>query len=202
MAAPAIDVTDLCAGPDGLIDAVVQQIQVALTAALARTPVGAVVVAVLGWIIHTVASFVKSAIDALLGPALTVIRSVFVLASGIAEQIASVMPYVVHVTVNGGIASGGQYGEFVLGAEPQFGGFDVAVTAGDLPKWPDVIVKCAEKAKVTLPDFSTKNASLAFGPVIQELDRSHAGLLSWHDRGGRHRHRCHGAGPLALQRRR
>ncbi len=80
------------------------------------------------------------------------------------------MPYVVHVTVSGGVTSGSESGLFDLGADPQEGSFDVAVSAGDLPKWPDVILACAKKANLTLPDFSTKNAPLTFGPLIVSYD--------------------------------
>lgn len=170
VAAQAGDLSLICAGPDGWIDAVVQRIVSALTAAIGQTVAGAIVVTIFGWLIHTVAALAKAAIDALVGPVLGLIRSIAVLASGIAEQVASLLPYAVHVTVSGGEGSGLRYDQFTLGGDPQFGAYDVAVSGGDLPAWPQALKTCAQAAGIALPDFTTKGARTTFGPIIVSYD--------------------------------
>ena len=160
VAQPAISLSLVCGGPSAWIDAIVNAIVNAVTVAVPQNAAGAIVVAIFGWIIHTVANVVKSVVNALLGSVLSFIRGIAVLASAIAEQMASVLPYGVHVTVSGAPA-----GEFSLGAQSQAGAYDVQVSAGDLPSWPDALKECARAANIALPDFSTRGASVSFGQI-------------------------------------
>ena len=160
IAQPAISIGLVCGGPSAWIDAIVDAIVHAVTVAVPQNAAGAIIVAIFGWIIHTVANAVKAVVNALLGPVLSFIRGIAVLASAIAEQMASVLPYGVHVTVSGAPA-----GEFSLVDQSQAGAYDVQVSAGDLPSWPDALKQCARAANIALPDFSTRGASVSFGQI-------------------------------------
>ena len=170
VAAPAVDLSLICSGPSGWIDAVVSRIESAISLAVPQNTAGAIIVAAVNWLINTVASVVKSLINALVGPVLNLIRGIAALTAGIAEQIASLLPYAVHVTVSGGLASGTTVDPFRLTEDPQFGAYDVSVSAGDLPSWPQAIATCAHAAGVALPDFSTKDAPTTFGPIAVTND--------------------------------
>ena len=157
---PVVDVGLICGGPSAWIDAIVGRLEQAIDNAIPQGLVGGLIVGALGWLIHIGVSIIKSMVDALLAPVLSVIRGIAAIASGIAEQIASLLPYSVHVTVAGATAP-----NFFLGSDPQTGSFDVHVTGGDLPAWPDVLATCAAAAGIALPDFQSKSVPLTFGPL-------------------------------------
>jgi len=160
MSRPVVDIGLICGGPSAWIDAIVGRLEQAIDNAIPQGLVGGLIVTALGWLIHIGVSAIKSMVDALLAPALSVIRGIAAIASGIAEQIASLLPYSVFVTVAGGSAP-----NFFLGSDPQTGSFDVQVTGGDLPAWPAVIATCAAAAGIALPDFQSKSVPLTFGPL-------------------------------------
>jgi hypothetical protein len=157
---PVVDIGLICGGPSAWIDAIVGRLEQAIDNAIPQGLVGGLIVGALGWLIHIGVSVIKSMVDALLAPVLSVIRGIAAIASGIAEQIASLLPYSVYVTVAGTTAP-----NFFLGADPQTGSFDVHVTGGDLPAWPDVLATCARAAGIALPDFQSKEVPLTFGPL-------------------------------------
>ncbi len=68
VAAPAIDLTLICSGPSGWIDAVVQNLEAALINAMPPGIVGTILGAALSWFIHIAAGLVKGLVDTFLGP--------------------------------------------------------------------------------------------------------------------------------------
>lgn len=163
VAAPAIDLTLLCSGPSGWIDAIVQNLEAALTKAMPPGIVGTVLGAALSWFIHIAAGLVKGLIDTFLAPVLTLIRGIAAIASGLAEQIASIIPFTVQVIAgHSDIAKGAT---FFLGSDPERGQYTAYVGAGDLPSWPDAVTTCAAAAGIALPDFTSKGVPLTFGPL-------------------------------------
>jgi hypothetical protein len=167
VAAPVVDLSLICSGPSGWIDAVVSNIESAITLAVPKNVAGSIITAAVNWLINTVASVVKTLINTLVGPVLSLIRGIAALTAGIAEQIASLLPYAVQVNVSGGAA-----GNFFPEPEPQAGAFDVQVSGGDLPSWPGPIATCARAAGISLPDFTTKQASTTFEPIVISGDRT------------------------------
>ena len=163
MADLAVDVGVLCSGPSGWIDAIVQDLEAALISAMPPGIVGAVLGGVLSWFIHVTAGLVKGLVDTFLAPALTVIRSIAAIASGLAEQIASVMPFAVKVIAGHGDTTEGA--TFFLDRDPQRGQYTAYVSAGDLPSWPDAVARCAAAAGIDLPDFTSKGVPVTFGPL-------------------------------------
>ncbi len=155
-----VDIGLICGGPSAWIDAIVGRLEQAIDSAIPQGLVGGLIVTALGWLIHIGVSVIKSMVDALLAPVLSVIRGIAAIASGIAEQIASLLPYSVDVTVAGASAP-----NFFLASDPQTGSFDVHVSGGDLPAWPDILATCARAAGIDLPDFQSKAVPLTFGPL-------------------------------------
>ncbi|MGH2466030.1 MAG: hypothetical protein ACRDGI_11265, partial [Candidatus Limnocylindrales bacterium] len=92
------------------------------------------------------------------------IRSIAAMISGVAEQIASLLPYGVHVAATGG--AGGA--DFNLTSSPQSGAYIATITSADLPAWPAILQDCANVAKIQLPDFSAKNIPITWGPIAVE----------------------------------
>ncbi len=157
----AVDLGFICAGPSAWIDAIVGRVEQAISLAMPHNTVGAIITGAINWLIHIGVSVVKTLIEALTAPVLGIIRSIAAIATGLAEQIASLLPYAVHVSVSGGTAGPA----FVLRSEPEPGSFDVQVSAGDLPAWPAAIETCARAAGIALPDFTSKAVPLTFGPL-------------------------------------
>ncbi len=168
VAAPAVDLTLLCSGPSGWIDAIVQNLEAALVNAMPPGIVGTILGAALSWFIHIAAGVVKGLVDTFIAPVLTMIRGIAAIASGLAEQIASVLPFTVQVIAGHGDTTEG--GTFFLGSDPQRGQYTAYVSAGDLPKWPDAVTQCAEAAKIALPDFTSKGVPVTFGPLEAPSD--------------------------------
>jgi hypothetical protein len=163
VAAPVVDLTLLCSGPSGWIDAVVQNLEAALINAMPSGIVGTILGAALSWFIHIAAGLVKGLIDTFLAPVLTLIRGIAAIASGLAEQIASVMPFTVQVIAGHTETAGGA--TFFLDKDPERGQYTAYVSSGDLPNWPDAVAKCAAAAGIALPDFTNKDVPLTFGPL-------------------------------------
>ena len=162
-AARAVDVGLLCSGPSGWIDAIVQNLEAALISAMPPGIVGGVLGGVLSWLIHVAAGLVKGLVDTFLAPVLTLIRGIAAIASGLAEQIASVMPFAVEVIA--GHVDTTEGATFFLGRDPQRGQYTAYVSAGDLPSWPDAVARCAAAAGIDLPDFTSKDVPMTFGPL-------------------------------------
>jgi hypothetical protein len=163
VAAAAVDLTLICSGPSGWIDAVVQNLESALINAMPPGIVGTILGAALSWFIHTAAGLVKGLVDTFLAPVLTLIRGIAAIASGLAEQIASVMPFTVQVIAgHSDIAEGAT---FFLGTDPQRGQYTAYVSAGDVPDWPDAVAKCTAAAGIALPEFTSKGVPVTFGPL-------------------------------------
>jgi hypothetical protein len=163
MARPVVSVSLICSGPDGWIDAVVSRVEAALTAAMPQGVVGVILTGVVHWLVHIAVNLVKGLIDSVVGPFLGIIRSMAAIVSGLAEQIASLLPYSVQVTAAHTDTAGGA--TFKLGPDPERGAFTVQVTAGDLPTWPGVLKQCADAAGIALPDFTSVAVPLTFGPI-------------------------------------
>ncbi|MGH7732165.1 MAG: hypothetical protein ACREOE_00325, partial [Gemmatimonadales bacterium] len=163
VAQPAIDVSLLCSGPSGWIDAVVQNLEAALISAMPPGIIGTVLGAALSWFIHIAAGVVKGLVDTFVAPVLTLIRGIAAVASGLAEQIASVLPFTVQVIAGHTDTTGGA--TFFLASDPQRGQYTAYVKSGDLPSWPDAVAKCAAAAGIALPDFTAKGVPVTFGPL-------------------------------------
>ena len=163
VAAPVVDLTLFCSGPSGWIDAVVQNLEAALINAMPSGIVGTVLGAALSWFIHIAAGLVKGLVDTFLAPVLTLIRGIAAIASGLAEQIASVMPFTVQVIAGHGDTTEGA--TFFLDTDPQRGQYTAYVSAGDLPNWPTEVATCAKAAGIDLPDFTSKGVPVTFGPL-------------------------------------
>ena len=160
---PAVDVGLICAGPSAWIDAVVNRLEEAIAAATPPSTIGGIIFGVIHWLVHVAVTVVKGLVEALTAPVLTAIRSFAAIATGIVQQIASVMPFSVQVIAGHTQTADGA--TFFLNATPQGGVYTAYVTAGDLPDWPAVVKVCAQAAGITLPDFASKNVPLTFGPV-------------------------------------
>ncbi|HEY2915764.1 MAG TPA: hypothetical protein VGI98_00985 [Candidatus Limnocylindrales bacterium] len=167
-AAPAVDLGLACSGPSGWIDAAVQDLEAALVSAMPSGIVGTVLGAALSWFLHVAAGVVKGLVDTFLAPVLTLIRGIAAIASGLAEQIASVMPFTVQVIAGHGDTTAGA--TFFLGSDPERGQYTAYVSAGDLPSWPDAVSTCAAAAGISLPDFTSKGVPVTFGPLDAPAD--------------------------------
>ncbi|HEY7937281.1 MAG TPA: hypothetical protein VID26_09180, partial [Candidatus Limnocylindrales bacterium] len=106
-------------------------------------------------------SFVEGLITTVTDAVLGSIRSIAATISGVAEQIASLLPYGVHVAVTGGDTGP----DFNLGSSARPGSYVATITAADLPDWPAVLKDCAAVAKIQIPDFSSKSIPITWGPV-------------------------------------
>ena len=162
VARPAVDISLLCAGPSGWVDAIMSRIEAALAAAAPTGIVGVVIVGIFNWFVHVAATVVKSLIDGFTAPVRAAIQGIAVIISGVAQQIMTLLPYAVRVTTSGGNVAAGT---FRLSTTPERGTFTAQVTAGDLPDWPAVIAACAEAAGIALPQPNGKGVPLTWGPL-------------------------------------
>ncbi len=159
---PAIDVSLLCAGPSGWVDAIIGRIEAALAAAAPTNVVGVVIVGIFNWFVHVAATVVKSLIDGFTAPVRAAIQGIAAIISGVAQQIMTLLPYAVRVSTSGGNVAAGT---FRLSTAPERGTFTAQVTAGDLPEWPAVIAACANAAGIALPQPNVKGVPLTWGPL-------------------------------------
>jgi hypothetical protein len=89
--------------------------------------------------------------------------------AGVAEQIASLVPYAVKVTASQTGGTGGA--TFVLQPSLALSGtFTATVSAGDLPTWPAVLQDCASTAQIALPNFQAHDVPLTWGPLQAPAD--------------------------------
>jgi hypothetical protein len=165
--APAISIDTICSDTATWINNTIDRLFNALKLAVPDNVPGAVVVTAVNFLISAGAFVSKGLIGALTAPVLATVRSIAALIAGVAEHIATVLPYAVKVAATGGAGGGAT---FVLGSNLQIGSFDAHVTAGDLPTWPAVLSDCAKTAEIDLPDFRVKAAPVTFGPLHAPAD--------------------------------
>jgi hypothetical protein len=141
----------------------VQNLEAALLSAMPSGIVGTVLSAALSWFIHVGTGLVKGFVDTFLAPVVSMIRGIAAIASGLAEQIASVMPFTVQVIAGHADTTGG--GTFFLGSDPERGQYTAYIGGANLPSWPDAVSTCAAAAGIALPDFTSKGVPVTFGPL-------------------------------------
>lgn len=146
----------LCSDAANFIDKTIDSLFSALKVAIPDNTVGAVVATIWNWIVDQGAAFVKTLLHAVTDAVLATVRAIAAGIAAVAEQVASIIPYVVTVRVDPGAS-------IALGPNRILGRFVAVVSAGDLPDWPDVMKDCAKTAQVALPSFRGRDAQVAWG---------------------------------------
>jgi len=166
-ALPALAVGSICSDTANWIQGKIDALFDALKVATPTSFFGRIFASIWNFIVDRLQDFVQGVITGFTDAILSTIKSVAGMIAGVGEQIASILPYGVTVTATGGNkgASG-----FELGGDPLRGAYTVAVSAGDLPDWPDVLKDCAAVAKIALPDFHAKEIPLTWGPLEPSLN--------------------------------
>ncbi len=161
-ASPALAVGSICSDTANWIQGKINALFDALKLATPTTFLGRIFASIWNFVVNRLQDFVQGVISGFTDAILGTIRSVAGVIASVSEQIASIMPYGVTVTTTGGNkgASG-----FELGSDPLHGAYTLAVSAADLPDWPDVLKDCAAVAKIALPDFQAKQIPLTWGPL-------------------------------------
>ncbi|HLY13852.1 MAG TPA: hypothetical protein VKR24_05840 [Candidatus Limnocylindrales bacterium] len=154
----------ICSDAANWIHTTISRLFDALKLAEPSNVIGKIFVTIWNFAVDVLHSFVEGVITSVTDEVLGSIRSVAATISGVAEQIASLLPYGVHVAV-----TGGDFGpDFNLGSSARPGSYVATITAGDLPDWPAILKDCAAVAKIQLPDFSSKSIPITWGPVTTE----------------------------------
>ena len=126
--------------------------------------VGTVLGAALSWFIHIAAGLVKGLVDTFLAPVLTLIRGIAAIASGLAEQIASVMPFTVQVIA--GHTDTAEGATFFLGSDPAaWPVHGLRRAPGTCRTGPTPSPSAPHAAGIDLPDFTSKGVPVTFGPL-------------------------------------
>jgi hypothetical protein len=154
----------ICSDAANWIHTTISRLFDALKLAEPSNIIGKIFVTIWNFAVDVLHSFVEGVITTVTDEVLGSIRSVAATISGVAEQIASLLPYGVHVAVTGGDTGP----DFNLGSSSRPGSYVATITAGDLPDWPDVLKDCAAVAKIQIPDFSSKSVPITWGPVTTE----------------------------------
>ena len=154
----------ICSDAANWIESQISRLFDALKLAEPSNIIGKIFVTIWNFAVDVLHKFVEGLITSVTGAVLGTIQSIAGTISGIATQIASLLPYGVHVAV-----TGGDFGpDFNLGSSSRPGSYVATITAGDLPDWPAVLKDCASVAKIQLPDFSSKSVPITWGPVTTE----------------------------------
>ncbi|MEO8274466.1 MAG: hypothetical protein ABI620_10405, partial [Chloroflexota bacterium] len=157
-----VGIGTLCSDAANFVDKTINSLFAALKVAIPDNTVGAVIATIWNWIVDQGAAFVKTLIRAVTDVVLATVRAIAAGIAAIAQQVASIIPYVVRVRVE-------PASPIALGSDRIFAGFTATVTAGDLPDWPDVMKDCAQTAQVALPSFRGRDAQVAWGlPSIDQ----------------------------------
>jgi hypothetical protein len=166
-ALPALAVGTICSDTANWIQGKINALFDALKVATPTSFFGRIFASIWNFIVDRLQDFVQGVISGFTDAILGTIRNVAQVIAGVSEQIASIQPYGVTATTTGGNkgASG-----FELGSDPLHGAYTVAVSAGDLPDWPDILKDCAAVAKIALPDFHAKQIPLTWGPLEPSLN--------------------------------
>ncbi len=154
----------ICSDAANWIHSTISRLFDALKLAEPSNIIGKIFVTIWNFAVDVLHSFVEGVITTVTDEVLGSIRSVAATISGVAEQIASLLPYGVHVAVTGGDTGP----DFNLGSSSRPGSYVATITAADLPDWPAVLKDCASVAKIQLPDFSSKSVPITWGPVTTE----------------------------------
>lgn len=157
-----VGLATICSDAANFVDQTINSLFSALKVAIPDNTVGAVVATIWNWIVDQGAAFVKTLLHVVTDVVLATIRAIAGGIAAIAEQVASIIPYVVTVRVE-------PDSPIALLRNPVFSRFTATVSAGDLPDWPDVMKDCAQTAQVALPSFRGRDAQVAWGtPSIDQ----------------------------------
>jgi hypothetical protein len=151
----------ICSDAANWIHTTISRLFEALKLAEPSNIIGRIFVTIWNFAVDVLHSFVEGLITTVTDAVLGSIRSIAATISGVAEQIASLLPYGVHVAVTGGDTGP----DFNLGSSARPGSYVATITAADLPDWPAVLKDCAAVAKIQIPDFSSKSIPITWGPV-------------------------------------
>ena len=165
----------ICSNAANWIETQISRLFDALKLAAPTNIIGKIFVTIWNFAVDALQKFVEGVITTVTGAVLGTIQSIAATISGIATQIASLLPYGVHVAVTGGDTGP----DFNLGSSSRPGSYVATITAADLPDWPAVLKDCAGVAKIQLPDFSSKSVPITWGPV--EVEGGTGALLAGND---------------------
>ena len=164
--AVSLSVADAPAGPCSTaaawIQGTIDRLFNALKIQAQNNIVLAVVAAIWNWIVDKLQKFVENIITTVTSLIFGYVKVIAGEIATVAENIASVLPFAVAVSVTGPTSD--QF-DLTTSSGPMPGAYIVSVTAGDLPDWPDILKDCAKVAGIQLPDFHAKNVPLTWGPL-------------------------------------
>jgi hypothetical protein len=165
-AQPLTATAGICTSTASWISGVISSLFNALKVATPSNVPGFIVASIWNWLVSAGEAFVRGLISTVTDAVLGTVRSIAGAVAAVAEQVASLLPYVVKVQAAGADGSS----TFSLGSDPLAGSFTASVSAGDLPEWPSVLADCAAVANVALADFHAKNVPLTWGPLQAPAD--------------------------------
>ena len=172
---PADPVGGICSAVANRIHGVINALFDALKLAEPSNIFGKIFATIWNFAVSALQKFVEGVITTVTDEILGSIRSIAAMISGVAEQIASLLPYGVKVDATGGTPGA----DFTLTSSSLSGSYVAKITAADLPDWPDVLKDCAGVAKIQLPDFSSKNVPITWEPL--EVEPATGALLAGND---------------------
>jgi hypothetical protein len=162
----ALAVDTVCSDTSNWMQGMLNDLFEALKVATPDNVPGAIVASIWNWIVDVVHTLVNNLIASVTDAVMGTIRSIGATIAAVAEQVATILPYV--VKVKGAGADGSQ--TINLGTDPVRGAFTAVVTAGDLPSLPAVLTDCAKALDVALPDFHAGGAPVTWGPIAGHMD--------------------------------
>ena len=172
---PADPVGGICSDVANRIHSAINALFDALKLAEPSNIFGKIFATIWNFAVSALQKFVEGVITTVTDEVLGSIRSIAAMISGVAEQIASLLPYGVKVDATGGTPAA----DFNLTSHPLSGTYVAKITAADLPDWPAVLQDCANVAKIQLPDFSAKSVPITWEPI--EVEPATGPLLSGDD---------------------
>ena len=165
---PADPVGGPCSDAAAWIQSKIDALFDALKLAEPSNPFGKIFATIWNFAVTVLQKFVEGLITSVTGAVLNGIQSIAAMISDVAEQIASFLPYGVDVEVSGGSNAAFNGADFNLTDSALPGAYVATITAADVPKWPAILQDCANVAKIALPDFSSKNVPISWGPIAIE----------------------------------
>ncbi len=169
---PADPVGGICSDVANRIHRAINALFDALKLAEPSNIFGRIFATIWNFAVNVLQKFVEGVITTVTDEVFGSIRSIAGMISGIAEQIASLLPYGVKVDATGGTPGA----DFNLTTHALAGTYVAKITAADLPQWPAVLQDCANVAKIQLPDFSSKSVPITWEPI--EVEPATAPLLA------------------------
>jgi hypothetical protein len=151
-----------CSTASAFIQGAIDRLFNALKIQAQNNIVLAVLAAIWNWIVDKLQKFVENIITTVTSLILDYVRTIAGEIASVSEQITSVLPFAVAVSVTG---PSGDVFDLTSASGPLTGAYVVNVTAGDLPDWPDVLKDCAQVAGIQLPDFHSKNVPLTWDSI-------------------------------------